>query len=157
MSGLAPEEAYHLLAKDPSIHWNLRVISQQARTFFDAAVSFPESSTAPTFPVDVGPVGGHATRVTVWWGPLAPEVVAAAERGVAAIGGAGFDVLVARARSLVQIETRCDGDARAPLVLAGVLASVLLAPIVPPDETTIYGVRGARLRLSARGWPQSAA
>jgi hypothetical protein len=33
-----------------------------------------------------------------------------------------------------------------------VLALVLLAPIVPPDETTIFGVKGARQRLEARGW-----
>jgi hypothetical protein len=33
------------------------------------------------------------------------------------------------------------------------LASVLLGPIVPPDEETIFGVKGARTRLNARGWP----
>jgi hypothetical protein len=40
----------------------------------------------------------------------------------------------------------------APLALAGVLASLLLAPIVPPGAGTIFGVKGARERLSAAGW-----
>jgi hypothetical protein len=31
---------------------------------------------------------------------------------------------------------------------------VLLGPIVPPDEATIYGVRGARVRLEKLGWPR---
>jgi hypothetical protein len=84
----------------------------------------------------------------------APSVRAAANRGAAAIGGAGMDVLVARARRLWQVRAAVPegGDARAPLAVAAVLASVHGAPIVPPDEVTIFGVKGARLRLEARGW-----
>jgi len=159
MEPLAPDAAFHLLSKDESIAWETLAISRQAQTFFDAEVSLPNIVSSPTFAVNVAAVGGSPTRVMVQVARReeAPEVLAAAERGVAAIGGAGFDVLVARAKLVVQIGREVEGDPRAPLVLAAVLASVLLAPIVPPDETTIYGVRGARTRLAARGWPQSAA
>lgn len=154
MLALAVDEAFHLLAREPTIGWDFRAISHQARTFFEAQLTLPAAPTGPTFAVDVRSVGGGTTRVEVRSGPLDPAVLAAAERGVAAIGGAGFDALVSRARSLVQVSRHVVGDARAPLVVAGVLASVLLAPIVPPDETTIYGVRGARTRLSSAGWPK---
>jgi hypothetical protein len=157
METLAREAAFHLLSKDEP--WEIETMVRQARTFFDAELSFPGGPTEagvtpPTFAVDVAPVGGKPTRVTVHTVPReqASAVVTAAEQAVAAIGGAGFDVLVARAKQVVQIDARVEGDPRAPLVLAAVLASVLLAPIVPPDETTIFGVRGARTRLLARGW-----
>lgn len=158
MDAFATDEAFHLLVKDEPIAWDLATIARQARTFFDAEVA-PVGSPGASFALDVGPVGGAPTRVSVRAMRLAdaPEVLAAAERGVRAIGGAGFDALVARARSVVQVAIGVEGDRRAPLVLAGVLASVLLAPIVPPDEVTIFGVRGARTRLMAGGWPQSAA
>lgn len=158
MDALPTAEAFHLLAKDEPLAWDSATIVRQARSFFDAEVAFVGSPGA-SFAVDVAPVGGKPTRVSVRAirREDAPSVLAAAERGVAAIGGAGFDALVARARSVVQVAIAVDGDRRAPLVLAGVLASVLLAPIVPPDEVTIYGVRGARTRLMASGWPQSAA
>ena len=79
---------------------------------------------------------------------------ASGEAGARAIGGAGFDVLVGRTRRVWQIATsRVSGDdARAPLVVAAVAASILLAPIVPPEGGAIVGVKGARVRLSAAGW-----
>ena len=84
----------------------------------------------------------------------ARAVLEAAREGVRAIGGAGFDVLLGRARRLWQVSDRLpsDGDARAPLLLAAVMASVLLAPIVPPGGGVIFGVKGARDRLEQRGW-----
>jgi hypothetical protein len=65
-----------------------------------------------------------------------------------------MDVLVTRATRVWQIADAVaqGGNALAPLALAGVLASLLLAPIVPPGATTIFGVKGARERLSAAGW-----
>jgi hypothetical protein len=85
----------------------------------------------------------------------ATEVLAAADAGVRFIGGAGFDALVARTARVWQVARSVapDGDARAPLVMAAAIATALLAPVVPPDEVTIYGVRGARVRLGREGWP----
>jgi hypothetical protein len=70
-----------------------------------------------------------------------------------AIGGAGFDALVLRARRVWQVWEWVPegGDARAPLVVAAVLASLFLAPIVPPGGGAIFGVKGARERLASLG------
>jgi hypothetical protein len=80
-------------------------------------------------------------------------VFSAADAGVRAIGGAGMDALVAKAKRVWQVGRAVEGagDARAPLVLAAALATVMLAPVVPPDEVTIFGVRGARMRLETMG------
>ena len=65
-----------------------------------------------------------------------------------------MDVLVGRAKRVWQIAAAVgEGEnALGPLALAGVLASLLLAPIVPPGAGTIFGVKGARERLGAAGW-----
>jgi hypothetical protein len=153
MGALAVASAFHLLVKDAPVRLEARAIEQQARTFFGAELAVPRGTEVAPFVITVGSAAGGTTEVWVYVGPLEPEVRAAADRGVEAIGGAGFDALVGRARSLVQVDRRVDGDPRAPIVVAAVLAAVLLAPIVPPDEVTIYGVRGARARLHALGWP----
>ena len=54
-------------------------------------------------------------------------------------------------------EVRVAAGAGAGIGIADADFAAAGAAIVPPDEATIYGVRGARTRLSARGWPQSAA
>jgi hypothetical protein len=160
------DAAYLLLAAEAGCVVDAARLRHQARTFFGAEI---ELGRAKKYPEGVGPEvdavevdvvaarrKGPATRVRVVTVPLAtaPEALAAAEAGARAIGGAGFDLLVAKARRLWQVEARpaTGEDGRAPLVVAAVLASVLLAPIVPPEGGTIFGVKGARLRLEAAGW-----
>jgi hypothetical protein len=137
---------------------------QQAATFFDADLAAVQTLSDPVLPsaaaleLDVTSLrGGGPTRVRVVTVALdeAPALLAHAELAVAAIGGAGFDALLRRARRLWQVQARPvgGGDPRAPLVVTAVLASVLLAPVVPPGERTAFGVRGARVRLMDAGWP----
>lgn len=157
MRPLEVTEAYSILAPDAIFRVEAARWVHQARTFLDAAVAV-EGGTGDDIVIAVAPVvGGVPTRVTVQTLPIAecPEVMVAARRGVDAIGGAGMDVLVARAQRIVQVALAVEGDPRAPLLVAALLASVLLGPIVPPDEVTIYGVRGARVRLEKLGWPYS--
>jgi hypothetical protein len=156
MRPLGWTEAYSVLSPEAISRVEPARWSQQARTFLDAVVAVEGDPISDTFELTVAPPAGEATRVMVASFPIAetPEIVAAAERGVAAIGGAGMDALVARAQRVWQIANRVDGDPRAPLVAAALLAMVLLGPIVPPDEATIYGVRGARVRLEKLGWPR---
>jgi hypothetical protein len=133
--------------------------SQQARTFLDAEVVVlgEASGTLPDLATVELAVAGTPVTLRTFPISLESELLEAADRGVRAIGGAGFDVLVARAKRIWQIPIAVDGDPRAPLVVAALLASVLLGPIVPPDEETIFGVKGARTRLSKLGWPHSPA
>lgn len=140
---------------------------QQAGTFFDAALTLAQTLSDPlgvlpacaAVEVDLrSSAGGDATRVRVLTLPLdeAPELLAVGREAVEAIGGAGFDALLARARRVWQVQARTvgPGDPRAPAVLAGVMASIFLAPIVPPGERVAFGVRGARLRLMDLDWPR---
>lgn len=161
----SPAEAWSLLSPDASARVEPERWAHQAQTFFRARLSVAQvkrypAGSLPAFDVvlvDIGRKGDDATtRLAVLTVPLdrAPDVRIKAELGVQAIGGAGFDALLAKARRLWQVPDPPDagGDPIAPLALAAVLASVFLAPVVPPDEETIFGVKGARLRLEARGW-----
>ena len=153
-------EAWSLLSPEATLRLDDALWSRQAQTFFDlelhlaAPPRFFEGGERATFALDLT-AAGVTTRVVVVTFPIgdAPHVIYAANQGVFAIGGAGMDALVARAKRAFQVRTAIDcGDARAPLAVAAVLASVLLAPIVPPTGDTIFGVRGARLRLEQAGW-----
>ncbi len=161
-----PRDAWSLLSPDAQARMDVARWDHQARRFFGARLDLARPKRYPTgaFPladaieIDVAPLaeGEAATRVLVVTVPIdrAPAVRAAAEAGVRAIGGAGFDALLARARRVWQASCRvdADGDGRAPLVAAAVLASLLLAPVVPPEGGAIFGVKGARVRLEAAGW-----
>jgi hypothetical protein len=136
--------------------------SRQARTFFEARLTAGPAGVDPAgitvLEVAVAPAATpeRLTSVRVESVPIvrAPDVLEAARAAVRAMGGAGFDVLVGRARRVWRIDAAVPpgGDPRAPLLLAGVLASVLLGPILPPEGGALFGVKGARLRLEQQGW-----
>lgn len=94
-------------------------LAHYARTFLDAELS-------PDLRLESKPV------------EQCPDVIERANRGVEAIGGAGMDALVARTRRVWFTDS---------LLVAATLAGTLLGPIVPFDEITIFGVKGARARL----------
>lgn len=170
-------EAWSLFSPEADARVDAARWAHQARTFFGARLELARDKRYPTGAIPMAdaleldvlalrpasggdraepPAAPEPTRVLVVTVPLdrAPEATAAAEAGVRAIGGAGMDAVLARARRLWQVAAKpvAGSDARAPLVVAAVIASVLLAPIVPPEGAAIFGVKGARLRLEALGW-----
>jgi hypothetical protein len=169
-------EAWSLFSPEPEARIDAARWGHQAAAFFGAEVTLISEKRYPggaapladEATLQISPLRGNSqyraaagdftqpTRVEIVTMPLdrARAVLEAAREGVRAIGGAGFDVLLTRARRLWQVSDRPlnDGDPRAPLLLAGVMASVLLAPIVPPGGGVIFGVKGARDRLAQRGW-----
>ena len=158
-------EAWTLLAPDGDARIDPPRWAHQATTFFRARLAVVQDKRYPsgTLPladmveIDVGRRDEAATtRVLLVTVPAdrAPEAMKAGAAGAKAIGGAGFDALVPRTRRVWQVRAAIegDGDARAPAAVAAVLASVLLAPVVPPGGGTIFGVKGARQRLEALGW-----
>ena len=162
---LGPGEAWTLLSPEADARIDAARWTHQAETFFKARlVVVPEKRyPAGTLPiadrvaVDLGEKGAATlTRVLVVTLPIdrAPEALAVGYAGAKAIGGAGFDAILPRTRRVWQVRAQIEGegDARAPLAVAAVLASLLLAPIVPPEGGAIFGVKGARERLGARGW-----
>jgi hypothetical protein len=162
---LGLDASWALLSPSEEARVDLARWAHQARTFFSATLEirqhkkYPEGRTPriDAFELDVARKGAKApSRVVVTTFPLAdaPSIKDAAEAAVRAIGGAGFDALLARARRVWQVDDSVDpgDDDRAPLAVAAVLASALLAPIVPPGGGAIFGVKGARERLARRGW-----
>jgi hypothetical protein len=161
---LAVAEAWTLLSPEPDARVDAARWAHQAQTFFRARLAVVPEKRYPagTLPivdrleVDLGARDtSDTTRVLVVTFPVerAPEAMAAGAAGVRAIGGAGFDALLPRTRRVWMVRERLDapGDARAPLAVAAVLASLFLSPVVPPEGGTIFGVKGARERLAARG------
>lgn len=159
------EGSWTLLAPEGESRVDAARWAHQAETFFRATLRVIQEKRYPsgTLPIvdaveiEIAPRGVESkTRVLVVTLPIdrLPAAQRAGEAGARAIGGAGMDVLVGRAKRVWQIAgaVEAGGNALAPLALAGVLASLLLAPIVPPGAGTIFGVKGARERLSAAGW-----
>jgi hypothetical protein len=158
-------EAWSLFAPSPEARVDAARWAHQAETFFRARLTLVRDKLYPagTLPlsdaalVEIGRREDAApARVLVITAPLdrAPAARRAAVEGAKAIGGAGMDALIERAERLWQVRAQPEGegDPRAPLLLAAVLASLFLSPVVPPGGGTIFGVKGARERLSAAGW-----
>ncbi len=165
VAALPTSEAWTLLSPEADARVDAPRWVHQAATFFRATLAVVQDKRYPagTLPIadrleiDLGEKGATTpTRVMVVTLPIdrAPEALAAGYAAARAIGGAGFDAILPRTRRLWQVRERLDapGDARAPLAVAAVLASLLLSPIVPPEGGAIFGVKGARERLSARGF-----
>jgi hypothetical protein len=160
---LLPGEAWTLLSPEPDARVDAARWAHQAETFFRVRLVVLQDKRYPagTVPladvvdIELSEAGMAPTRVRVVTVPAdrAPEALAAGAAGARAIGGAGFDALIPRTRRVWQIRERVDppGDPRAPLVVAAVLASLLLAPVVPPEGGTLFGDHAARERLRARG------
>lgn len=132
---------------------------QQAARFFAADLTLVTPKHYPAghprrdrAVITIGRVGGTHGQVEVATFPLdeAPAFRDAAREGAASLGG--FDALVARARRLWQIHPATPGgEPRASLALSGVIASLLLGPVLAPDGA-VFGVKGARERLARAGW-----
>lgn len=158
--------AYTLFSPDPLARIDIALLANKARTFFgtafeiDPVKAYPEGKTpeADAVYIDIHPLGKRdvtPTRVLVVTWPLErdPQIRRVGDAAASAIGGAGMDVLVARAKRIWQVskEVTRGEDRNGPLRVAGIFASVLLGPIVPPEGNTIYGVKGARERLERLG------
>lgn len=162
---LAVGDAWTLLSPEPDARVDAARWAHQAATFFRAKLAVVQDKRYPSGTLPLADIveldvarreDERLTRVLVVTVPVdrAPEAMRAAAAGVKAIGGAGFDALLPRTRRVWQVRVSLagEGDERAPLAAAAVLASVLLAPVVPPEGGTIFGVKGARQRLEKLGW-----
>lgn len=148
--------AWTLLSPEPSSRVDAARWAHQAGTFFRQPLALAHDKRYPagTFPLadalDVDALGARVRVVTVPADRF-PEALQAGAAGARAIGGAGFDALVPRTRRVWQVAAASDREP-APLLVTAVLASLFLAPVVPPGGGTIFGVKGARERLAALGF-----
>jgi hypothetical protein len=73
----------------------------------------------------------------------------AAEAAEARGKAGGMSLLAARCKALWVLEPEGEVSGSAELQLSALLASVALGPVLPADESTLYGVRGAMERAEA--------
>lgn len=152
--GIAPEKAYPSGASPLVDAFDFEVLGA-ARRDADPRVGSPALGVGSPDPRVGSPalgVGGvDRRRVRVITVPLdrAPQARAAALAIARGPTGGGFEALILRAKRLWQIGVPADAKAgaRPAIAAATVLASVLLAPILPPGEAVLFGVKTARERL----------
>jgi hypothetical protein len=148
-------DCWSLLAPDDVSRMDEPRWKRNAERFFSAELRLltPKHYVDAMPRADVAIVQVASTEVRVQTLPIDGAVLRAGQAAAAAIGGAGFDVLVKRTKRLWQVDAHVnEGDPRAPLLLTAVLASVLLAPVLPPEGGEIFGVKGCRERLMVQGW-----
>ncbi len=155
------EAAWSILSPEPDARVDAARWAHQAATFFklELEVLTPKRYPSGAMPladeieIAIGRAGEDKAKVRVVTVPIdrAPEARRRGLDAAMAIGGAGMDALVLRAKRLWQIEDDADRP-EAALAIAAVLASLLLGPIVPPSGDAIFGVKGARERLDRLGF-----
>lgn len=89
---------------------------------------------------------GSTSRFSVATRPATRDDRADAEMAEARGQATGMALLAARCGFVWQVEPEGEVPDDALLDLCGLLASVALGPVMPPDKDTLYGVRGARER-----------
>jgi hypothetical protein len=80
--------------------------------------------------------------------PAEPRDHDAAEQADNRAGYTGMATLAARCKTVWLVAVADERD-RIALLLSAILASVLLGPILSPDQEELFGVRTARLKLEA--------
>jgi hypothetical protein len=152
LAPLGRDDGYTVFAQRKDATFDIDVWQRQADKFFAAKIGLmvPKRYTrAPE--IDAARVivtrGAHAIRL-VMARPRDDDDLAAAERAEIACGTSGLALLARRCAYVFLVEREGDRDPPA-LLLAAILASVLLGPIVTRDE--IFGVRTARQKLSEAG------
>jgi hypothetical protein len=151
---LPTAQSFTLFSPEPSSRMDSDRWNQHAKKFFGASIG-----TAPSKRYDTGwPMVDRATLTigradclprSVELHTLPParaaEALASARRAAIDMGGAGFDVLIARTKRIWQLP---GDDPWTALLASAVIASVLLAPILTPGGK-MFGVKGAREALAA--------
>lgn len=113
-----------------------------ARAHFAADVRFVERTYRDGGARLVATLGD--ARFTIEVRAATDDDHARAARAAATGRAGGMDLLAKRCPTLWEIET--DADDRATWTFAAILALALLGPVMPDDESTLVGVRGARAR-----------
>jgi hypothetical protein len=142
---------WSLFSADAGLRLDQHLLSHKMRDLFDLEVaieppkSFPHGG-APLADRAILRLGDATLRVRSLPIERAGAVLAAANEVARAMGGAGMDVLLKRARKLIQIES--PSRDRTTLSAAALLSTAFLAVVLPPDEDALFGIKGARERLA---------
>jgi hypothetical protein len=153
LPALRREQTWSLFSPETSAIVSAERLEYQARRFFSATLVveqhkvYPQGAW-PRYDVIRLSLGGQAIELRTLPIEAADELRRQAERAAAAMGGAGMDVVLARARRVWQVETDFAHATVPALTTLAVLASLWLGPILPPRHDRLLGVKGARERLA---------
>jgi hypothetical protein len=135
------------------------VWQRHAAQFFDARLelSVPKSYTFDAPDTDAAEVVvstatvPEATRLC-YGRPRTDDDLHAAEDADVRAGAAGLGKLAQRCHTVWLVVTEREAD-RVALLVAAILASVVLGPILSPDGGQLFGVRTARMKLEGNVGP----
>lgn len=163
MLPLSPDRAYILYdpAAEARVHaprWQQQAARHLGAALVVYGTADPAQEATLDLSVRVSPLaGGDGFGVVrVQSLPLidAPALLRHGEACAAAMGGAGMDALVARARRVWCVDAALlEGSlAVAPALVAATLSLDLLGPVAPPGAAVLMGIKGLRAHLEAHGW-----
>jgi hypothetical protein len=157
---LAPPDAggaYTVFAQRPDARLDVPALKAQAARFFDAKVGLtvdkrylaPPDVDAARVVISTAEPAGSGTRLC-YGRPSTEADRARADTAERAQGTYGLALLARRCPTvwLVVRQPAAGDEDRAALMLAAILASLLLGPILSPSGDRIFGVRTARELLT---------
>jgi hypothetical protein len=125
-------------------------LARNAERYFRATLStLPQPDNPPSEAVRVelkSPRGVQGIFV-IQARPRSPADLANAEAAELRGRAAGMAALAGRCRFVWSVEPEAGVEQTATLMLCAILASVALGPVLPPDGSTLFGVRGAMERV----------
>lgn len=151
VTALERATCWSLFSADAGLRLDQHLLSHKMRDLFDLEVVVAPTKSfsrggAPLADRGILHLGGAAVGVRLLPIERAAGLVSQANEVARAMGGAGMDVLLKRARKLIQIESAVRD--RATLSSALLLSTAFLAVVLPPDEDALFGIKGARERLA---------
>jgi hypothetical protein len=148
-------EAYTVFAQQRDARIDAAAWDRHARQFFEAEVKLtrpkaygPSAPTTDGAHVVVTLRGREGGMRSVFLRPRTEADLAFAEEAERAAGGGGMSLLAKRCQTVALVAVLAADDEVA-LSLAAIVASVVLGPILSPDRPEIFGIRTARVKLTA--------
>lgn len=141
---------YRVFSQEATLAVPLSRLFEQARRHFALSLTLEEQRRDDTgqrlyFALSAG----AGPRVWLRARQIRSEDLGAADRAESRGRAAGMAALARRCRSLWEVEAEAGLDTALFHEFCALLASVALGPVLPPDESTLYGVRGAMERAAA--------
>ncbi|HYQ15077.1 MAG TPA: hypothetical protein VEQ58_04960 [Polyangiaceae bacterium] len=137
-----------VFSQQPELLAALPKLLQHARRFFAAEVDVLSDQPVLRLRLESARYPGAGTFNIEQRATTADDLFTA-EQAEARGRAGGMSLLAARCPVVWVVTAEADVTGSAELQLSALLASVALGPVLPADESTLYGVRGAMERAEA--------
>ena len=125
-------------------------LGRNAERYFKAAIhALPALQHAPagSARIELSGPRGVSGSFTIRERPRTPDDLERARIAEQRGRAAGMAGLAERCGSVWSVEPEAGVDLTATLMLCAIIASIALGPVLPPDDSTLFGVRGAMERV----------